>query len=128
MYYQKNQDNNKKQNNYLTSEKSKKLLMEIYKKRLEIENMDFRLKALILESLHVAHFEVLLLSGYNILSLYSKCHTEDDKTALVKAYYNLSNSLFRQNSSYFNNEKDALNYKNIVHNKEIKQRILKLKK
>ena len=58
---------------------------------------------------------------------------EDDKSALTKAYYNISNQDFRMNSGYFGTRFDmidryaALRYDCITANPEINSRILQMR-
>ena len=52
---------------------------------------------------------------------------ENDKIALTKAYYNLSNTDFRINSGYFHRDNDAIFYGCYTANPDINSRILEMK-
>lgn len=107
--------------------KKKKLLENLEKELDEIENSDSRFKSLLIEQCRTAKYEILILSGENIPSLLKKTTTEDEKIALTKAYYNLSNTQFRQNSNYFDSINSSILYDCYTANPEINNKILEMK-
>ena len=115
---------------YLSDEKSKKLLLEVEKELGRIQGIDSRFKDLMMEECKTAKYEILILSGAHIPTLLEQAQNEDEKVALTKAYYNISNQEFRVNSNYFdssNRDWDALSYDCVTANPEINNRILQMK-
>ncbi|MEE3342732.1 MAG: hypothetical protein VZS44_01420 [Bacilli bacterium] len=112
---------------YLSDEKSKKLLLEVEKELGRIQGIDSRFKDLMMEECKTAKYEILILSGAHIPTLLEQAQNEDEKVALTKAYYNISNQEFRDNSNYFDSRWDALSYDCITANPEINNRILQMK-
>ena len=115
---------------YLSDEISKKLLLEVEKELGRIQGIDSRFKDLMIEECKTAKYEILILSGAHIPTLLEQAQNEDEKVALTKAYYNISNQEFRVNSDYFdssNRDWDALSYDCVTANPEINNRILQMK-
>lgn len=115
---------------YLTDEQAKQKLLEIDKQIEEVKKSNSKFKKLILEECNAAKYEILILNGAHIPNLMKETKNQNDKTALVKAYYNLSNASFRVNSGYFkpdNRNWEALAYDCRTANPEINQRILEMK-
>ena len=113
---------------YLSDEKSKKLLLEVEKEIERIQGINSRFKDLMIEECKVAKYEILILSGAHIPTLFEQTQSEEDRIALTKAYYNISNQEFRVNSDYFDSNKwDALSYDCVTANPEINNRILQMK-
>jgi len=114
---------------YLSGSRMNELYKEIEQTIEEIENSDSQYKDLLLEQCAVAQYELYILNGYRIPRLLND-NDLDKKIALVKAYYNLSNSTFRLESGYFEPSPrnfDALAYPCRTANSEINQMILDLK-
>jgi len=115
---------------YLTEEQAKQKLLEIDKQIEQVKKLNSRFKDLILEECNAAKYEILILNGAHIPTLMKETKNKNDKIALVKAYYNLSNASFRVNSGYFkpdNRNWEALAYDCRTANPEINQRILDMK-
>ena len=112
---------------YLSEEKEKKLLLSVEKELEKIQNINSRFKELMIEECRTAKYEILILSGEHIPTLFNQTKSEEEKTALTKAYYNISNYDFRYNSGYFETETDAVFYDCYTANSEINNRILEMK-
>ena len=113
---------------YLSDDKAKELLLEVEKELDKARKIDSRFKDLIIEECKTARYEILILSGQHIPSLLEQANDEEDRIALTKAYYNISNSEYRVNSNYFNsNDNDAYFYDCFTANEEINNRILQMK-
>lgn len=95
---------------YFSDDKKEQLLEEINNQILMIERSSSKFKDLLLEQCKVARYEVLILSGEHIPSLYKQIDEENDQIAFIKAYCNLCNINFRINSGYFDDD-DNLNRK-----------------
>ncbi len=111
---------------YLSNEKKKELLENLEKELEEIQKTNSKFKPLLIEQCKTAKYEILILSGEHIPTLLKATTDEDEKMALAKAYYNLSNSDFRVNSGYFNPD-DAIFYDCYTANPEINSKILEMK-
>ena len=92
-----------------------------------MKQLNTRFKKMLLEECKIAKYEVLILSGENIPLLYNSLDNKDDKFALIKAYYNLSNQDYRINSGYFKTSNEAVFYDCRTAHPEINQKILELK-
>lgn len=115
---------------YLSDKKKKELLENLEKELDEIQKTNSRFKPLLIEQCKTAKYEILILSGEHIPTLLKETIDEDEKIALTKAYYNLSNSDFRVNSNYFdssNRGNDAIFYDCYTANPEINSKILEMK-
>lgn len=112
---------------YLSDEAVVKLLAKIQETIQEINNSDSRQKDLLLEMCEVAINEVLILRGHTISELMSIKTSEEELFALAKAYYNISNYDYKINDDYFDNLKDAINYKCLTANPKINQKVLDMK-
>ena len=115
---------------YLSEETLFKLSSTLEKQRKVIEQSNSRFKKMLLEQCDSAFFEILILFGKHIPTLINNAKNDDEKYAIIKAYYNLSNMDFRINSGYFkadNRNCDAIGYDCITANPEINEAILKLK-
>ena len=113
---------------YLSEEKEKEVLEKVKKDYEEIKNSDSRFKELMLEECKTVKYEILILSGAHLPTLMKQAQNEDEKDALVKAYYNISNKIFRINSEYFgSNDKDAIYYDCLTADPEINSRLLDMK-
>lgn len=112
---------------YLSDELSKELLLEVEKELEKLQKSDSRLKKLMIEECKTARYEILILSGEHIPTLLEQTQDEDDKVALTKAYYNISNPEFRVNADYFSSRNSAVFYDCLTANPEINNRILKMK-
>ena len=116
-----------------TPDDKEKYLAEIDKELERINNSNSRFKDFMIEECKTARYEVLILSGEHIPTLVEQAKDEDDKSALTKAYYNISNQDFRMNSGYFGTRFDmidryaALRYDCITANPEINSRILQMR-
>ena len=87
-----------------------------------------RFRDLYIEDCYVAQYEILLLNGNNPQDLYNDIQNEEERIAFTRAYYNVSRSIFRTNSDYFNgDELKALQFDCVTANQEINNRILKMK-
>lgn len=111
----------------LSSKQAAQLLDEIDKQLIQIEQTDSRFKDLLLEECRTAKYEVLILSGNNIPTLLENATDELEKTALTKAYYNVSKQDFITNSDYFKTNTENEYYDCITANPEINQKILDMK-
>ncbi len=112
---------------YLEDEKAKKMLDEVDAEIARIRNTDSRFKDLMIEECLTAKYEIMMLAGDSIPWMYSDADTEDKKIAIAKAYYNLSNILFRQNSDYFAGCKETLSYHYLTADPDINNKVLELK-
>lgn len=114
---------------YLSDEKKKELLENLEKELDEIQKTNSRFKPLLIEQCKTAKYEILILSGGHIPTLLKETIDEDEKIALTKAYYNLSDSYFRVNSGYFDyshRNNDAIFYDCYTANPEINSKILEM--
>ena len=115
---------------YLSDDKTKGLLSEVKKDLDKAMKLDSRFKDLIIENCKIAKYEILILSGQHIPSLLEQTNDEEDRIALTKAYYYISNQEYRVNSNYFdssNRNRDAISYDCVTANPEINNRILQMK-
>ena len=115
---------------YLSDDKKKELLENLEKELDEIQKTNSRFKPLLIEQCKTAKYEILILSGEHIPTLLKETINEDEKIALTKAYYNLSDSDFRVNSGYFDSShrnNDAIFYDCYTANPEINSKILEMK-
>lgn len=115
---------------YLSDKKKKELLENLEKELDEIQKTNSRFKPLLIEQCKTAKYEILILSGEHIPTLLKETIDEDEKIALIKAYYNLSDSYFRVNSGYFDSShrnNDAIFYACYTANPEINSKILEMK-
>ena len=127
------ENNNKTYNSpYLDIEKMKDNLRE---EESIINNSDTRFKFLLKEQLLAAYYELEMLSGKSIKELYSQITTMEDSPlkeghllSLTRAYYNLSDIDFRNNSGYFANITDSMHAFFATSIKEINEKILTMKK
>ena len=127
------ENNNKTYNSpYLDIEKMKDNLRE---EESIINNSDTRFKFLLKEQLLAAYYELEMLSGKSIKELYSQITTMEDSPlkeghllSLTRAYYNLSDIDFRNNSGYFANITDSMHASFATSIKEINEKILTMKK
>lgn len=111
---------------YLSDKEKEELLENLNKELTEIKKTDSRFKSLLIEQCETAKFEILILSGEPIPTLLKKTINEDEKIALTKAYYNLSNSYFNTNNDYFDSS-DSVSYDCYTANPEINNKILEMK-
>ena len=95
---------------YLDDKTANKLLRKIYKSLCKVMQSDSKQKDLMIEAYNTVKYEVLILNGKLIPELFENAKTEDDKVALTKAYYNLRNNIYCENTTYFKNERDARSY------------------
>lgn len=115
---------------YLSDAKKKELLENLEKELDEIQKMESRFKPLLIEQCKTAKYEILILSGEHIPTLLKETGDEDEKIALTKAYYNLSDKNFRVNSGYFepsHRNNDAIFYDCYTANPEINSKVLEIK-
>ena len=143
-YVAKNHDknifsNDELQCNYAPLWKIKLWNEKLYNQQQRVLNSDSKNKELLLFSIRCAFYEIELLSGINISSIYNKLSVMDVKNnherrkkeieidALITAYYHLIDDDFRRNSGYYTgNNYMFANYE--TGNKEINKRLLKLMK
>lgn len=115
---------------YLSETQKQELLEKLEKEIEEIQEIDSRFKPLLTEQCKTAKYEILILSGEHIPTMLKEATNENDKIALTKAYYNLSNMDFRINSGYFDpshRDNDAIFYDCYTANPDINSRILEMK-
>ena len=113
---------------YLHSEDAIELFENAQKSLEEAKASTSRFRNLMIEECYTAMYEICLLNGYNPSDLYNDLDDEDKKTAFIKAYYNVSRSVFRTNSDYFGDDTmGALSYDCVTANPEINNRILEMK-
>ena len=119
---------------YLSEDVSKELLENIDNDLRNLKNnrktFNKQSKKLVAEMLKTRKFEILILSGKHIPTMYNRLKHESDKICLIKAYYNLSKKNYRVSSEYF--EKSTFNYIAgryvcLTADKEINTRIHKMK-
>jgi|GEM_PF-4813955 len=87
-------------------------------------------KELLLEMCLTYIYEIEILSGKHIPSLYASATTEEDKIAIVKAYSNLSNQNYRVQSGYFKHDNrnwDAVSYDCRTAHPKINEKIMEMK-
>ena len=113
---------------YFTQEKTNELLSEVEKELNKLKNNKSKNKELMIEECNTAKYEILILSGEHIPTLYENAKSEEERIALVKAYYNLSNPNFRTNSEYFDSKESALFYYCLTADQDINNKILQIKK
>ena len=112
---------------YLTDEETKKLLLSVKKSLEEAKKSKSRFRDLMIEECKTAEYEILILSGGHIPTLLEQAKDENDKIALTKAYYNLSDIRFKESSEYFHlNNFDAASYDCLTANPEINNRVLQM--
>ena len=110
--------------------KIKETIQDLEKKALEDDevkrNYDRLLegKNLALEECLVATYEIYILMGYSIEELYYEEQDEENKYAVVKAYYNLSRKHFQKESGYLKSKSQLDRFTCITANPEMNQMIL----
>ena len=113
---------------FLTEKKMQEIMEDINSQIPLFEISNSRFKNLFIEECLTALYEVRILSGYSIPLLAITAESEDELIALTKAYYNLSNQAFRENSDYFAGyEWNADKYAYLTANEEINKRMISLK-
>ena len=113
---------------YISEAKAKRLLDEVEKELENVKKMDsLWFKDLMIEECKVAKYEILLLAGRHIPTLYEDAETEEEKIAFIKAYYNLSNRNIRSYSNYFNTKDDVYNFDCLTADSDINNKILEMK-
>lgn len=109
----------------------------LLKEELEIVNskISYQTKDLLLFDIDAAKYEILLLEGKKVTTILEDIESNNDKEereykidALVKAYYNLTNINFRENSEYFTNDNDIWYAEFETANYRINKRLLKMMK
>lgn len=97
---------------YLSEDVSKELLENIDNDLRNLEHVrnlfNNQSKKLAVEIIKTRKFEILILSGKHIPTMYNSLDNESDKICLIKAYYNLSKKNYRVSSEYF--EESRFNY------------------
>lgn len=112
----------------ITEEKAKELLSEVKKELNRVKKMDSPwFKDLMIEECKVAKYEILLLAGRHIPTLYKRIKNEEDRMAFIKAYYNLSNENIKAESSYFAKKEDIYSFNCLTANPDINNQILEMK-
>ena len=119
---------NNLKHNYYSYTKANELLLNIENTLKEVKKSNSKYKDLLIEECNTARYEVLILLGKHIPSLFNQIKNEDDKIAFVKAYYNISNEQYRCNSEYFASYIDGATYNCYTANNEINNKILEMKK
>ena len=115
---------------YLEQDRTEKLLTKLNKQIASLENSTTKSKELQLEMCRTVKYEVLILAGNRVPVLYEEAKNEDEKIALIKAYYNISNTDYRINSGYFkpdHRDNDAIFYTCRTAHPEINQKLLEMK-
>lgn len=115
---------------YYNEQESKRMLKNIYKDIEEAKLIESENKDLIIEMCNTVKYEILILSGKHIPTMYKEAKNEDEKIALIKAYYNLYNYEYRDCSGYFNKKKnrcDSYTYDCATADSEINKRILEMR-
>lgn len=115
---------------YLSEDKMIDLLKGIDREIEKVKGINSRFKDLLIEECKTARYEVLILFGVHIPTLYEQAKNEDDEIAFIKAYIHMSNSNFRKNTDYFNHKNrdwDAISYDCITAHPEINQKVLEMK-
>lgn len=82
----------------ITREKANQIIESAEEEYANAEASDSKYRDLIMEECRTAKYEALILSGSFAPALLSEAETEEDKTAIVKAYYNIVNN----RGNYFN--------------------------
>lgn len=104
-----------------------KYLQELDEEKKKINESSSNNKKLLLELCLIAKYEVLILTGQHIPTLYQNCIDEEERIAFIKAYYYLSTTKIRVTRNYFFNNLDSAHYKCRTTNQEINENVLKLK-
>ena len=115
---------------YFSEEQANELLTKIGKELEKLKESDSRFKNLMIEDCMTAKYEVLLLAGKHINTLLEMAKDEDERIALTKAYYNISNQVYRLNSDYFAPDYrsyDALKFDFVTANPDINNQVLEMK-
>ena len=115
---------------YFSEEQANELLIKIGKELEKLKESDSRFKNLMIEDCMTAKYEVLLLAGKHINTLLEMAKDEDERIALTKAYYNISNQVYRLNSDYFAPDYrsyDALKFDFVTANPDINNQVLEMK-
>lgn len=115
---------------YLDEEQTGKFIAEIDHQISSLKNSTSKHRDLQLEICRTYKYEVLILSGNKIPTLYNEAQTEEDKIALVKAYFNLSNDEYRIQSGYFKTDhrnNDAVFYDCYTAHPEINEKLMEMK-
>ena len=115
---------------YFSEEQANELLIKIGKELEKLKESDSRFKNLMIEDCMTAKYEVLLLAGKHINTLLEMVKDEDERIALTKAYYNISNQVYRLNSDYFAPDYrsyDALKFDFVTANPDINNQVLEMK-
>ena len=116
-----------------SDEKAKTMLEQIDKDIEKADKIEYSNpnRDLIIEMCKTRKYEILILSGKHIPTLYNNA-PEEDKIAVIKAYYNLSDDNYRIASDYF--EKTgllgigkALGYKCLTADQKIHTQITRMK-
>ncbi len=112
----------------ISEEKAKELLNEVKKELNRVKKMDSPwFKDLMIEECKVAKYEILLLAGRHIPTLYKRIKNEEDRMAFIKAYYNLSNENIKAESSYFAKKDDIYSFNCLTADPDINNQILEMK-
>ena len=115
---------------YFSEEQANELLIKIGKELEKLKESDSRFKNLMIEDCMTAKYEVLLLAGKHINTLLEMAKDENERIALTKAYYNISNQVYRLNSDYFAPDYrsyDALKFDFVTANPDINNQVLEMK-
>ena len=121
-YYKAN-----KRDKFISKDEAGEILLKLSKDLEEAKNSESSYKELFIEECKTAIYEVLILSGRSIPSLIDEAKDEDDLKALTKAYYDLSNPIFRQHCNYFiGNYTNAIGFNCVTAREEINSRILEM--
>ena len=115
---------------YFSEEQANELLIKIGKELEKLKESDSRFKNLMIEDCMTAKYEVLLLAGRHINTLLEMAKNEDERIALTKAYYNISNQVYRLNSDYFAPDYrsyNALKFDFVTANPDINNQVLEMK-
>ena len=114
---------------YFSKYEARKQIKQVNQEIREIdEKSDPAWRDLLLEQCRIAKYEVRILAGENISELYRKARTEEEKSALCKAYYYLLNNYYKENSGYFKNPNDADTFSCATTDSDINKLILEMKK
>lgn len=119
---------------YLSDEETQKLLESINQdiKRAESLDSDNKYKPLLIEMCKTIKYEILIVSGYHIPTLYNETQ-EKEKIYVAKAYFNLTDFKHREGTGYFKMNEfgikgEADQYKYLTANPEINELVLRIKK
>jgi len=115
---------------YLEQDRTGKLLTKLNKQISLLKNSTTESKELQLEMCRTVKYEVLILAGNRIPVLYEETNSEDEKIALIKAYYNISNTDYRIHSGYFkpdHRDNDAIFYTCRTAHPAINQKLFEMK-